>query len=113
MIYAGTSNIRLKGVLGTPSKNSYVYKLGFRYAIIWYKQSQEIEQNLAKTFGPAAKSYHFYTYSSTPKVKSTFAHAETYRWYYGPRRWNENNKYREHWAVFKTDKDRTLSLLTI
>lgn len=98
--------------LTVPSKNSYVYKLGFRYAILWYKRSYDVEKHLAEHFGPPAKSFHYSTFRSTAMIKPTFRSETPKRWFYGSQRWNDRMSTHPHWAVFKTEKDRTLALLT-
>lgn len=106
------SYIHLRRELTTPSKNSYVYKLGFKYAIQWYKQSYEVDDHIAKTFGPAAKSYHYHVfYPGKIMIKAMFVSETPRRWYYGSQRWNERQPNQPHWAVFKTEKERTLALL--
>lgn len=94
-----------------PSKNSYVYKLGFRYAIMWYRRMPEVEAAFSTTFGPPNKQYHCSTIYGHVKIKPSF---QQHRWFYGTRRWDDpEQRNRSHWAVFKTDADRTLALLML
>jgi hypothetical protein len=103
---------QLRRELTVPSKNSYVYKLGFRYAILWWKRSYDVEKHLAEHFGAPAKSFHYTTYRSNIMIKPSFQSITPKRWFYGSQRWNDKMTTHPHWAVFKTEKDRTLALLT-
>ena len=110
---ATVPDMQLRRQLIEPSKNSYVYKLGYRYAILWYKRSSEIEKHIAETFGAPAKSFHYTTWRGTISLKPTFKKETAPRWYYGAQRWGDGANTRNgHWAVFKTEKERTLALLT-
>jgi hypothetical protein len=108
-----TTTTQLKAHLATPSKNSYVYKLGFRHAIMWYKHSWEVEQHIAKTFGDPAKGYHYTNYRGNILARAQYNSENPKRWFYGPQRWNNSNRAHAHWAVFRTERDRTLALLTL
>lgn len=101
--------------LVTPSKNSYVYKLGYRYAILWYQQHTAIEVCLKETFGAPARSYYYNTWhNSGIQIKPYYQPFQNRRWFYGSQRWGEDRLSNKcFWAVFKTDQDRTLALLTL
>jgi hypothetical protein len=103
-----------KRQLVVPSKNSYVYKLGYRHAILWYQRHSDIEQHFATMFGPAARSYYYKSWGNTVQIKQIFQPFENRRWFYGSQRWGEDRISNKcFWAVFKTDQDRTLALLTL
>ncbi len=100
--------------LVTPSKNSYIYKLGFRYAISWYNHRPEAVSEISKIFDEPNRHYQYSTQHGTVRLRTGILSYSPHRWYYGTRKWGGLSGGRvEHWAVFKTDADRTLALLTL
>jgi hypothetical protein len=103
---------KLRRELDSPCANSYVYKAGFKYAIVWPKRSFEIEMHISRILGPANKKWHFDTVDQpVPLLKENIA--TDCRWFYGPRAWSSSNKNHPYWAVFKSEKDRTIVLLSL
>lgn len=109
-----TIETKIRGVLMSPSKNSYVYKLGFKYAIGWYRHPKHEIINIEQLFGEPNRSWHYTTYRGLIRIKSGIVTYPERRWFFGSQRWNDNvSSMIPHWAVFKTEKDRTLALLTL
>lgn len=100
--------------LVVPSKNSYVYKLGFKYAIYWYTDVTEADVEISKLFGDPNYEWHYTTrFSKVPRLKTGLVSYSERRWFYGGQRWGDKSRLNPHWAVFKTDQDRTLALLRL
>lgn len=100
--------------LTTPSKNSYVYKLGFRYAIQWYRRIPEAEKEISSLFGDPNHQWHFSSWRGSVSLRTGVISYPARRWYYGTREWNKaDSRHGTYWAVFKSDADRTLALLKL
>lgn len=97
--------------LASPSPNSYVFKAGFKYAIVWHQKSFAIEAHISRILGPPNKNWHYDTSSSFPVLKDRMFVSR--RWFYGPQLWSDKNKKTQHWAVFKNETDRTIVLLSL
>jgi hypothetical protein len=113
MYKTGIQWMNLRKELVVPSKNSYVYKLGFRYAIYWYSDVTGAEVAISKLFGDPNYEWHYTKQLKTMKLRTGIVTYPERRWFWGGQRWGDKYKHQPHWAVFKTEQDRTLALLTL